>query len=365
MSKKIKFMFFLLFLSSFLLLAVEEDYSALVKFNLYHYTIDQQNEEIDVFDSNGVETFQKLGYLAEPYDNEIMWEIDPVLTDSLELVRLDDDTLTYEYNNTIPYVLGFKNSWDDTNPLLFDSNNQIVVTPNNTNPDRRLLSIKVTNPYKEKKYDAGRYLTMFYIKAFFVDSNGNKTTEEPLAQTLLEYAVEIVKGNSSNNAESSDNTAYIHITPETIASSINLTSLYSSLNNFLKVGTIEYLQTRSNSWGDADALDVDLIISPVPNVQSLDGSSFEFTNTDSTSYQIPYKVAVAENGTYHEHTFILEDVGELINWQDESHDSGNGNFKQALIPLYIKGEDSIIQNNQILEAGNYTSTIYVNVINPN
>jgi len=207
---------------------------------------------------------------------------------------------------------------------------------------------------------------MFYLKAFFVDTNGNKTTEEPVAQTLLEYAVTISRGNSSNNPGSSDNTAYIHITPEQLASSINLTSLYSSLNNFLKVGTIEYLQTRSGGYGDEDALDVNLIISPVPDVQNLDGSSFKFTKSDSTSsYEIPYKVAVAKNGTYHENTFILTNVGDLINWQDTSRDSQSGNFKQALIPLYIKGKDSIIQSNQILEAGNYTSTIFVNVINPN
>jgi len=359
MSKKITILFLLFLLNSFLIFGSEEDYSALVKFNLYHYTIDQQNEEIDI------NNFQRIGYLAEPYNNEIMWEIEPVLTNSLELVRLDDDTLTYEYDNTIPYILGFKNSWDDNNPLLFDSNNQLVVTPNNINNDRRIIDIKVTNSYIEDNYEAGRYLTMFYIKAFFVDSNGNKTTEEPLAQALLEYAVEIRKDNSPYNADSSDNTAYIHITPEQLASSINLTSLYSSLNNFLKVGTIEYLQTRSKSWGNADALDVNLIISPVPNIQSLDGSTFKFTKTDSSSYQIPYKVAVAKNGTYHENTFILENVGDLINWQDAPHDSENGNFKQALIPLYIKGKDSIIQSNQILEAGNYTSTIFVNVINPN
>jgi len=362
MQKKIIIVFLIFLFCVFHVFGEEEDYSDLVKFNLYHYNIDQQNENIDNY-QNGEEKYMEIGYLAEPYDNEIMWEIKPVFTDSLELVRLDDDNLTYEYDNTIPYVLGFKNSYSVTNPLEFDSNNQIVVTPNNSKDDRRVLCIKVTNPYKKKYYDAGRYFTMFYIRAFFVDSEGNKTTDEPLAQALLEYSVEVNKKKSSNNAESSDNTAYIHISPETISSSIDLTSLYSSLNNFLKVGTIEYIQTRSGSYGDDDALDVDLIISPVPDVQSLDGSSFEFVKTDS-SYQIPYKVAVAENGTYHDHTFILEDVGDLINWQDTSRDNDSGNFKSALIPLYIKGEDSIIINNQILEAGNYTSTIYVNVINP-
>jgi len=364
MRRKITFMVFIFLLNTFLIFAIGEDYSALVKFNLYHYNIDQQNENIDNYQS-GEEKYMEIGYLAEPYNSEIMWEIKPVLTDSLELVRLDDDNLTYEYDNTIPYELGFKNSYSVTNPLPFDSNNRIVVTPNNSNDDRRVLCIRVNNSYRKRFYDAGRYLTMFYINAFFVDSDGNKTTEEPVAQNLLEYAVEIQKGNSYNNAESSDNTAYIHITPEQLASSIDLTSLYSSLNNSLKVGTIEYLQTRSKSWGEGDALDVNLIISPIPDVQSLDGSSFKFTKTDSSSYQIPYKVAVAENGTYHEHTFILENVGDLINWQSSSRDSQSGNFKNALIPLYIKGEDSIIQNNKILEAGNYTSTIYVNVINPN
>jgi len=207
---------------------------------------------------------------------------------------------------------------------------------------------------------------MFYIKAFFVDSEGNKTTDEPLAQSLLEYAVEITIDGDSNNAESSDNTAYIHISPESVASSIDLTSLYSSLDNYLKVGTIEYIQTRSESWGDNDALDVDLIISPVQEAQSLDGSTFKFTKSDSsTLHEIQYKVAVSKNGNYHESTFILQDVGELINWQNTSRDNGSGNFKSALIPLYIKGEDSIIQSNQTLEAGTYTSTIYVNVVNPN
>ena len=355
----------LFLLNSFLIFGVEENYSALVKFNLYHYTIDQQNQSIDN-NQGGEEKFIYIGYLAEPYNNKIMWEIKPVLTDSLELVRLNDDTLTYEYNNTIPYVLGFKNSWSSTDPLIFNSDNQLVVTPSNSHNDKRILCIKVTNAYRKNHYESGRYFTMFYLKAFFVDTNGNKTTEEPVAQTLLEYAVTISRGNSSNNPGSSDNTAYIHITPEQLASSINLTSLYSSLNNFLKVGTIEYLQTRSGGYGDEDALDVNLIISPVPDVQNLDGSSFKFTKSDSTSsYEIPYKVAVAKNGTYHENTFILTNVGDLINWQDTSRDSQSGNFKQALIPLYIKGKDSIIQSNQILEAGNYTSTIYVNVINPN
>ena len=164
--KKIIILASLFFLNTFLIFGAEEDYSALVKFNLYHYTIDQQNQEIDIY-SGETEKFQKIGYLAEPYDNEVMWEIKPALTDSLELVRLNDDTLAYEYDNTIPYVLGYKDSWSETNLMLFDSNNQLIVTPNNSDEDKRVLGIKVTNCQNEDEYDAGRYFTMFYIKYKF------------------------------------------------------------------------------------------------------------------------------------------------------------------------------------------------------
>ena len=98
------------------------------------------------------------------------------------------------------------------------------------------------------------------------------------------------------------------------------------------------------------------------NTEFDDGSIFNFT-TDSSTATLPYKVSISENGNYFDSTFVLTNVGDIMSWQTEERNTLSGNFKSAIIPIYIKS--GTLLAGAYLQAGNYTSTIYVNAVDPN